>query len=255
MKVIINADDLGISHGVNQSVIQMHRKGIVSSTSLMANGPDFNEAVELLSDHPNLGVGVHLCLDGHFNSASDYATLFDPVNNTFFEKQEVIKRIRKSVFDKEEIFREFCLQVEKILDHGIRVSHLDTHHNLHLYFPVLSQVIRVASKYGILYIRSQRLHSCKNKGYINTLYRYIHHIYLNIRLNSVKGYYDPSLQDCSAWDSNLKRLERELSSNKGIIEIMLHPVGSDDVETLFFSSPEVQDLLSRHTILNYHQLK
>ena len=69
MKVIINADDLGMSDKVNESVIKMHLKGLVSSTTMIANGPDFEEATNLVKEHPDLGVGAHLCLDGNFHSS------------------------------------------------------------------------------------------------------------------------------------------------------------------------------------------
>lgn len=255
MKIIINADDLGHSGEVNRSIIEMHRKGIVSSTTLMANGPDFMEAADLLSMQAELGVGVHLCLDGNYQSASDYTSLIDPLSSTFFDQQEAIKRIRNSDFDKEEIFREFSLQVEKVLDHGIKVSHLDTHHHLHLYFPILNQLIRVARKYDIAFIRTQRIDSAVPKSYINRAYRLIHHVYLNMHLSSVQMYYDPDIDEDSDFDHNLHRLNRALKSKKEVIEIMLHPKEDKDPETLFFSSPEVQKLLSMHKIVSYHHLR
>ncbi len=255
MKVILNADDMGMSDTVNHSIIEMHQKGVVSSTSLMANGTHFNEAIELLTKHPRLGIGVHLCLDGPFQSATGYRTLIDPLTSSFYDKDEVVRRIRNSSLDKEEVFREFSLQVEKIQDHGVQISHLDTHHHLHLYFPILSQVIRVARKYNISFIRSQRLDTIIPKGRINNLYRNVHHLYLNMRLKSVRGYYDPAIQDCEDLEFNLARLKGLFKSLKGTTEIMLHPVGKDDPETLFFSSKEVLDLLSRQAIINYNQLK
>jgi hypothetical protein len=63
------------------------------------------------------------------------------------------------------------------------------------------------------------------------------------------------MQDCIDFEHNLARLEQMLNSSRGIIEIMLHPVGENDPETSFFSSPEVVRLLSSHKILNYHQLR
>lgn len=255
MKVIINADDMGMSDKVNRSIIHMHQMGIVSSNTLMANAPCFNEALELLAPHPELGTGVHLCLDGPYNSASDYKSIIDPAKGTFYNNNEVVKKIRSFSLDKNEIFREFCLQIEKVLNHGIRVSHLDTHHNLHVYFPILSQVIRVAKKYGISHVRSQRMNTCVDKGCINKLYRNIHQVYLNLSLKSVSGYYYPAIQDCSDFESNLACLDRMLNSTVGIIEIMVHPQSKDDPETKFFSSPEVRNLLSRHNILNYNQLE
>lgn len=255
MKVIVNADDMGMSDKVNRSIIKMHKMGVVTSTTLMANAPRFNEAIELLSTHTDLGVGVHLCLDGPYHSNINYRTLIDPDKGSFYEKEEVIKKIRSSYFDKEEIFSEFCLQVEKVRDQGIRVSHLDSHHHLHLYYPILSQVIRVARKYDIPFIRSQRLYTCIPKGRANKLYRYLHYLYLNTQLKSVKWYYDPELEKCADHESNLHRLEKMFQSGRGILEIMLHPAGDDDPETSFFSSKRIVDLFSRQTLLNYHKLK
>jgi len=254
MKVIINADDFGVSDEVNQSVINMHRKGIVSSTTIMANGPDFEKAVELLSAHPDLGVGVHLCLDGPYNSSTDHTSLLDPVTNTFFERTEVIKKIHKSYFKKDEIYREFSLQLERVLDHGLTISHLDTHHHFHLYFPVLKQVIRVARKYGISFIRSQRIITSAPLSSVNRAYRLAHHLYLNTCLRSVPAYYDPAIENNSDFAYKLNKLEGMLNNSKGPVEIMLHPRGDNDPETRFFSSPEVQQVLSRHLILNYKQL-
>jgi len=254
MRVIINADDMGLSKDVNGSIITLHQLGIVSSTTLMANSPNFKQAVDLLSNHPDMGSGVHLCFYGPYQTSTDYKTLIDPHTGSFYNNKEIIKRIRESSVDKDEIFREFCLQVEKVLDHGIRVSHLDTHHNLHLYFPVLSQIIRVARKYDISFIRSQRLNTCIPKSRTNTLYRYIHQLYLNLRLQSVRGYFDPAMDDCPDYKFNLTRLEHMLNSTKGIMEIMLHPLGEDDVETRFFSSKEVLNLFNGHEIINYNQL-
>ena len=61
-RLIVNADDAGLTVGHNRAVIQAHRHGVVTSTSLLANGPAFQDAVARLSDCPGLGVGVHLTL-------------------------------------------------------------------------------------------------------------------------------------------------------------------------------------------------
>lgn len=255
MKIIINADDMGRSDIVNQSIIAMHKNGVVSSTTLMANGPKFKEAAELLLKNPELGVGVHLCLDGPYNSDSNHKTLINPETGSFYNNKEVVKRIRENSFNKDEIYKEFSLQVEKVMDQGIGISHLDTHHNLHLYFPVLSQLIRIAKKYKISYIRSQRLETCIPKSRINKIYRQIHQLYLNMRLQSVHAYYDPAMDECPDIELNKSRLEQMLNSTKGIMEIMVHPLGEDDVETRFFSSPQIKDLLSAHSLINYNSLK
>ena len=58
--VIVNADDFGLINGVNEGIIKAHRDGILTSATLMANMPGFNQAVELTTQNPNLGVGIHL---------------------------------------------------------------------------------------------------------------------------------------------------------------------------------------------------
>ena len=60
--VIINADDFGYSQGINLGIIEAHKNGILSSTTMMANMPGFEHGVELAKNNPKLGIGVHLNL-------------------------------------------------------------------------------------------------------------------------------------------------------------------------------------------------
>ena len=62
MQLIFNADDFGLSRGVNLGIIEAFRNGVVRSATLMANMNGFRDAVQLSSEHPELGVGIHLCL-------------------------------------------------------------------------------------------------------------------------------------------------------------------------------------------------
>src|SRR5829696_971185 len=61
-RLIVNADDFGRSHSINQAVIRAHREGILTTASLMVNEPNFDEAVALAKENPKLGVGLHLTL-------------------------------------------------------------------------------------------------------------------------------------------------------------------------------------------------
>ena len=58
-RLIVNADDFGLSPSVNEAVVRAHRDGILTSASLMVNAPGFAEAVELARANPRLGVGLH----------------------------------------------------------------------------------------------------------------------------------------------------------------------------------------------------
>jgi hypothetical protein len=65
-RLIVNADDFGLSHSVNAAVIRAHREGILTTASLMVNEAGFEEAVKLARENPQLGVGLHLTLlQGH----------------------------------------------------------------------------------------------------------------------------------------------------------------------------------------------
>ena len=61
-RLIVNADDFGRSHSINEAVIRAHREGILTGASLMTNEPGFDEAVKLAKENPKLGVGLHLTL-------------------------------------------------------------------------------------------------------------------------------------------------------------------------------------------------
>jgi chitin disaccharide deacetylase len=254
MYIIINADDFGLSEKVNSTILTLHRSGIISSTTLMAKSKSFNSAVEISKDNPGLGVGVHLCLDGPFNMDDHYKTIINKDSDEFYNNHQIIKKIKKLSVNKSEIYREYCLQVEKVLDHGVPVTHLDHHHHLHLYFPVLNTMIRVARKYKIPYIRSQRILLPYTGNFLNSWYRNAHQAYLNLRLKSIDGYFDPGIRKDSNVESHLARLKRLLEIRMHAVEIVLHPSEPDDVETTFFMRPEVINILNSHKIINYRDL-
>lgn len=76
-KVIINADDFGYSRGINYGIIDSHRLGILTSTTIMAGMPGFDHAVQLAKENPKLGIGVHLTLTCGYPLLKDYQTIVD----------------------------------------------------------------------------------------------------------------------------------------------------------------------------------
>ncbi len=254
MRLIINADDFGISEVVNSSVLRLHEKGIVSSATIIAKGDFFKEAIDIANNNPNLGIGVHLCLDGNLNIGMDYNTIIQPGSKQFYSYEDILKRRFRFSFDPDEIFREYCLQIELVMDSGIKISHLDHHHHLHLYWPILRQVIKVARKYGIRYIRSQKMLLHKRYNLFNDVYRIIHQIYLKKMLNTQDGCFDPEISVKNGDEFFYRRLERLLTAKNTIPEIIIHPRESDDPETRVFSDDKIADLLKNHEIINYHDL-
>lgn len=137
MKFLIpNADDFGYTRDVNEGIIHAHRAGILTATTLMATGAAFDHAVTLARENPSLDVGVHLVLVG-----SDG---FPPT---------VAQLIREIARGRIQIYDQLAAQVRKVQNAGIRPTHLDTHKHTHLLPPVLGAVARIASEFGIPWVR------------------------------------------------------------------------------------------------------
>lgn len=132
----VNADDFGFTPDVNEGIVEAHVKGILTSTTIMATGAAFEDAVRLAKQHPTLDIGCHLVLVGE--------TSFPP---TIPKLLEAVARKRIRIYD------ELAAQVRRIVDAGLRPTHLDTHKHTHLLPAVLHAVIRVSEEFRIPWIR------------------------------------------------------------------------------------------------------
>ncbi len=142
-QLIVNADDFGFTRDVNAGIIEGHRRGIVTSTTLMANGDAFEDAVRLAGENPALGVGCHLVLVGGYSAAQAGRRL----------PESVAELVRGVLFRRVSVFEELAAQVVRILDAGIRPTHLDTHKHTHLLPPVLDGVARISAEFRIPWVR------------------------------------------------------------------------------------------------------
>lgn len=158
-RLIINADDFGFTPGVNCAIAEAHTGGVVTSSTLMANGPAFWEAVQLAATVPRLSIGCHVVLiDGSpvlpleripTLAARTVATphFRDGINR--FAARALAGRI-----NPDEIEAEACAQIRQIQSTGIKLSHIDTHKHTHLFPSVLRPLLRAASACGIRAIRN-----------------------------------------------------------------------------------------------------
>ena len=154
-KLIVNADDFGLTEGVNRAIIDGHRNGIVTSTTLMANGQAFDHAVAAASAAPELGVGVHLNLtQGRPTcSVSQVRSILNP-GGTFYPNPGVLARqILTRKVSPIDIENELRSQIEKIALAGIRITHLDSHRHIHLLPPIFGVVVKLAQEYRIDCVR------------------------------------------------------------------------------------------------------
>jgi len=158
-RLIVNADDFGFTRGVNRAIVEAHTHGIVTSSTLMASGPAFDDAVQLAKQLPRLSVGCHVVL-------IDGEPVLDPVRlPTLTSRNSGSARFRNGLkgfaaralagrLDPGEIEAETSAQIRKIQSAGINVSHLDSHKHTHLFPRVLRPMLRAAGACGIRAIRN-----------------------------------------------------------------------------------------------------
>jgi predicted glycoside hydrolase/deacetylase ChbG (UPF0249 family) len=145
IKLIVNADDFGYSNGVNYGIIDCHKHGIVNSATMMMNMFGTSHAIELAKTYPTLRVGVHLVLTCGRPLRSDVPSLTD--ENGFFKKIAHYKE--NSGFNLDEIEKEWTAQIEKFLESGLTLSHLDSHHHVHHIKELFPVVKKLANRYDV----------------------------------------------------------------------------------------------------------
>jgi hopanoid biosynthesis associated protein HpnK len=155
-RLIVNADDFGFTTGVNRAIVEAHTHGIVTSSTLMANGPAFDDAVRLAKQSPKLGVGCHVVLiDGV--PVSD-ALRLPSMTTSSARFRDGLKSFAARAFTGQlnsgEIEAEVTAQIWKIQSAGIEASHVDSHKHTHLFPSVLRPILRAARACGVRAIRN-----------------------------------------------------------------------------------------------------
>ncbi len=156
--LIVNADDFGFTLGVNRAVIEGHRHGIITSTTLMANMPRFAEAVQLAKDNPSLGVGLHFNItQGRpVAPAAQVRSLLDERGEFCGTSTAVATQLLTGKPWRTEIIVELRAQIEKAMQAGIRLTHVDTHKHAHALPQVLNAIAQTIPDYGITAVRLPR---------------------------------------------------------------------------------------------------
>ena len=152
--VIVNADDLGMNHQVNKAIEALIKEGVVTSSTIMSNGDSFDEAVEIAKTYSNISYGVHLCID-------EFSPL---IPNVIYSKNGMVNDkgffipysylyVKRNKELENAIYEEWKAQIKKIIDCGVPINHLDTHHHVHCE-PFLTPIyMRLANEFGIKKVR------------------------------------------------------------------------------------------------------
>jgi len=153
IRLIVNADDFGISERVNDGIVMAHRAGIVTATSLMAVGRAFEQAVQWCRALPSLDVGVHLTLVAEKPLLPNGSALAGDHGRFPTSIGAFLRRYLQGKVRLADVQAELSAQIERALDQGIRLTHLDSHQHVHA-LPVLAALTqRLAARYGIPFVR------------------------------------------------------------------------------------------------------
>ena len=156
-RLILNADDFGLTLGINRAIAELHSAGALTSATLMANGPAFDDAIRIARAQPTLGIGCHIVLtDGiPLSPPETIPTLLGPDRKSFraaltdFFAAVLIGKVSAA-----DIAREALAQITRIQQQGISLTHIDTHKHTHILPRVARPLLDVAVRAGIPAIRN-----------------------------------------------------------------------------------------------------
>ena len=240
--LIVNADDLGLSPGVNNGIFDAHDRGVVTSASLFANAPATADAIRRSRSRPSLGVGVHLTLvDGAPTLPPTHVPSLVQDDGRFRDcwRSFIVACLRRDVA-LDEVEQELTAQIDRIRSGGIRLTHLDTHHHVHAYPPLFAIVIRLADRFRIPVVRVPyeqwspvwgdewqryvaRRQSFRNLAMLPWAYSDYHAAAaLGIRTPQFTGGFHTGVLNAVAIEETIRRLR------PGVTELMVHPGYVDD---------------------------
>jgi hypothetical protein len=204
MKLIVNADDFGLSEGVNRGIILAHNQGIVTSTTAMVTMPWIDHGVSLLKDAPGLKVGLHLNMTLG-KPLTDCPSLVK-ANGDFYKPKE---HPDVSKFAKEEIKKEFWAQYDLfLLKFKMKPTHLDTHLYSHQKYGIVGEIVMELSKKLGIPVRDQATEGFQRVRFLD---------WFKVLANE-------SVTD--VWDKIDEH--REDFSKSGVAELMVHPALRDE---------------------------
>ncbi len=157
MRIIVNADDLGMSEEVNGAIFEGMRRGDITSATMLANGAAVSRAAQNLQHFPECSFGVHLNLTEFRPVSTDYDTELSKIldadgcfNGNRIREVKIGRRMLKA------IYREWCAQIERLMRLGVHPSHFDAHHHVHTVPELLPVLMALRKRYQIDKVRMSR---------------------------------------------------------------------------------------------------
>ncbi len=151
-RLILNADDFGLTPGINQAVEELHQAGALTSATLMATGPAFDDAAVIAQRNPNLGIGCHLVFVDGIPAAplASIPSLLGANRKAFRTSLlDFVQATLRGAIDPEELARETQAQLQILKRAGINVTHIDSHKHTHLFPAIAGPVLAAARRSGV----------------------------------------------------------------------------------------------------------
>lgn len=165
VNLIVNADDFGLTPGVNRAICKLFEAGIVTSTSALACGHFIEDGLADLPEEYHGTVGLHICLDEEI-PVCDPVTISSLVNQQtgkFKNRLKLIQDLFLKKISQEDLFKEIRAQFNRLIDLGIKPDHLDCHGHLHVFPQVANVVAEVLKKSKVFKIKIRRpIESCRS---------------------------------------------------------------------------------------------
>lgn len=270
-KLIVNADDFGLHSAVNAAVIDGHRTGIITSTSLLAGGEAFTEAVSMAKNNPKLGIGIHIALVGGLKPVckpSEVPSLLTS-KGVFPETYiDFMKRVYTGKINYSELRNEIHAQIERIMESGVHVTHIDGHQHMHVLPTVLPIIIEQAKQHGINAIRIPD----ESYLFVNNMYSPVR-LLGKVGLSTVAAKARPTIRDNGMYSTQyfwgmvnggqinqktLMGILKYVSKKSGTHELMIHPGLNNTILGNLYKwgyhwEDELQAISSNHTHLYIRQ--
>jgi predicted glycoside hydrolase/deacetylase ChbG (UPF0249 family) len=249
MKLIVNADDFGLSEAVNLGIVKTFKDGVVRSTTMMSNMPGFEHGAALSKANGALGIGIHFVMTSGAALTGPKKTLTD-ANGNFFKQGEFFERVKNNQIDYSEMEVELRAQIEKIYAAGIKLTHCDSHHHFHLQKGPFEVVKKLAEEFHLPIRAGTKEDFTKNYPGVCSTERFS------------MDFYGNDLTD----ESLIAILERNKDAES--LEVMVHPAFLDKTiidmssyniartnELAILTSKKVSDYIKAHNIVlqNYRE--
>jgi predicted glycoside hydrolase/deacetylase ChbG (UPF0249 family) len=263
-RLIVNADDYGLSRGVTTGIIEAAEKGVVTSASMIVNLPAFTDAAARARSRPSLSLGLHLNLTtgGPLTAAP---SLSNRRTGLFHSLPSLITRASLGLIDASEVARECAAQLDRMMEVGISPTHLDSHRHVHLHPALWPAVTEAASSRGISNVRVPTEPMSSNAWDWKATLKKAGLLMSSLarrgraRQNAFHHFFGVSLQGGKSFAARLFALIPDLPA--GISELMTHPGYTDadlsnydaytwqrEDELRVLCSRELRDHLRRHEI-------